>query len=159
MTSRTVALLAILASGNPAQAAERSTSAVALNIEAFKDGFRNCSRPTPQGITAFWQVGKSELDKTDAALLGHLERTGLAKKLHGPPSSYARQYIGYSRGKRRYIYVNASLRLATDGKSTYTRGCDGGNLFWGIEYDLQSQSFGQLEVNGVMGDPLEGLKL
>jgi hypothetical protein len=89
----------------------------------------------------------------------HLERTGLAKKLHDPPSSYGRQYLGYNRGKRRFIYVNAFLRLSGDARSVYVRACDGGNLFWGIEYDVQSGLFGGLEINGVMGDPLEGLKL
>jgi hypothetical protein len=159
--TRILVLLSALVCGDLAPAAGRSTagsSAIVLKIEAFKSGFRNCSRETPEGTTGFWQVRQSDADKTDVALMLHLERTGLAKTLRGAPVSYGRQYLGYNRGKRRFIYVNAFARAPGDLRSVYVRGCDGGNLFWGIEYDVQSESFGRLEINGAMGDPLQGLK-
>jgi hypothetical protein len=159
MNRKIVVVLAIFVSSGAAAAAGRSTSAFALKLGAFKEGFRNCSRPTPQGMTSFWQVNPSDIEKIDEALMHHLEGTGLAKKLRAPPSGYGRQYLGYNRGQRRFVYVNAFLRSSGDTKSTYVRWCDGGNQFWGIEYEMQQKIFTGFEIDGVQGDPLEGLKL
>ena len=159
MNRKIIAALAVFVLSGTAAAAGRSTAAVALKIGAFKAGFRNCSRPTPQGITSFWQVAPSDVEKIDEALMHHLERTGLAKKMRASPSAYGRQYLGYNRGERRFVYVNAFLRSSGDAKSTYVRWCDGGNQFWGIEYDMQQKTFTDFEIDGVLGDPLEGLKL
>jgi hypothetical protein len=150
---------AILVFSLTAVAAGRSTAAVVLKVEAFKAGFRNCSRPTPQGMTSFWQVGQPALDRIDEALMVHLEKTGLAKKLRAAPASYGRQYLGYNRGERRFVYINAFLRSSGDPRSTYQRWCDGGNQFWGIEYDMKEKVFKDFEIDGVSGDPLEGLTL
>ena len=158
MAGKTVLALAILFLSATAYGGGRS-SAVALKIEAFKTGFRNCSRPTPEGTTSFWEVRQPDVEKIDEGLMIHLERTGLAKKLRNPPSTYGRQYLGYNRGDRRFVYVNAFLRSSGDPKSKYQRWCDGGNLFWGIEYDMQQKVFTGFEIDGVLGDPLEGLKL
>jgi hypothetical protein len=151
--------LAILVSGGIAAAAGRSPSAFPLKIGAFKAGFRNCSRPTPQGITSYWQVNQSDVERIDEALMQYLERKGLLKMLRTPLSAYGRQYLGYNRGERRFVYINAFMRSSGDTKSTYVRWCDGGNLFWGIEYDMKGKTFTGFEIDGVEGDPLEGLKL
>jgi len=160
---KVVMALAFLAFGWAADAASQSTAAVALKIEAFKTGFRNCSRPTPQGITWFWQVKQPDVERIDAALIRHLERTGLAENLRASPSAYGRQYLGYNRGYRRFVYVNAFLRSSGDARSAYQGSCDGGDQFWGIEYDVKQKVFTDFEINGVIGDPvenpLEGLRL
>ena len=159
MNRKTVVALAIFVSIGTAAAAGRSTSAFPLKIGAFKAGFRNCSRPTPQGITSFWQVSQSDVKWIDEALMQYLERTQLVKELRTPPSAYGRQYLGYNRGERRFVYVNAFMRSSGDAKSTYVRWCDGGNQFWGIEYDMQQRIFTGFYIDDVEGDPLEGLKL
>ena len=157
MIHRVATSVALLAIAFTANAADSSTKAVALNIEAFKTGFRNCSRPTPQGMTSFWQVSQPDLDTVDAALLLHLEKSGAAKKLRGSPSSYGRQYLGFNRGERRFIYINAFLRSSGDARSRYQRWCDGGNQFWGIEYNVNDKTFTGFAVDSVYRDPLDGL--
>ena len=159
MNQKIAIALVVLAFGWAADAAGRSTAAVALKIDAFKMGFRNCSRPTPRGITSFWQVNQSDVARIDEALILYLEKTGLANRLRVPPSAYGRQYLGYDRGERRFVYVNAFLRSSGDARSTYQRWCDGGNQFWGIEYDMKQKAFADFEIDGTSGDPLGGLKL
>ena len=159
MTGKIVLVLATFALGRSVHGASRSTTAVALKVQAYKDGFRNCSRGMPPGITAAWQVSQKDVEKIDAALMLHMEKAGLTKKLRASPASYGRQYLGYVREERRFVYVNAFLRSFGDPRASYVRACDGGNLFWGIEYDVQAGTFANFEVNGELGDPLEGLKL
>jgi hypothetical protein len=163
MNHKIVMALALLAFSLNADGASRSPAAVALKIEAFKTGFRNCSRPTPQGMTSFWQVNQTDVERIDAELILHLEKTGLAKKLRASPSTYGRQYLGYNRGARRFVYVNAFPRSSGDARSAYQRWCDGRNLFWGIEYDMKQKVFTDFQTDGVVGDPvedpMEGLKL
>jgi hypothetical protein len=163
MNHRMVVALLLLGFSSTVDAASESAAAVALRLEAFKTGFRNCSRPTPQGITAFWQVDQPDVERIDAALILHLEKTGLAKKLRAPLSTYGRQYLGYSRGDHRFVYVNAFPRSSRDARSAYQRWCDGRNLFWGIEYDMKKRVFIDFEIDRPVGDPvenpLEGLKL
>jgi hypothetical protein len=56
MVHEALLALAILLGTGTGLADEQSPRAVALKIEAFRNGFRNCSRNTPQGITGYWQV-------------------------------------------------------------------------------------------------------
>jgi hypothetical protein len=50
-------------------------------------------------------------------------------------------------------------KAANKAQAQFLRGCDGGILFWGIEYDLRSKAFLNFATNSALGDPLEGLKL
>jgi hypothetical protein len=144
-----------------AMAAGRSPSPFALKLKAFQSGFRNCSRPTPSGMTSFWQVNEGDVKTIDQALMQYLDLTAITKRLSKPPSAYGRQYLGFNRGTRRFIYINAYVKAPKSAKSTFVRACDGGNKFWGIEYDLQQKLFRDFELNSVpgAGDPLDGLKL
>ena len=110
MTGKILLVLATFALGGSVHGASRSTTAVALKDQAYKDGFRNCSRGMPPGITAAWQVSQKDVEKIDAALMLHMEEAGLTKKLRASPASYGRQYLGYVREGRRFVYVNAFLR-------------------------------------------------
>jgi hypothetical protein len=98
---------------------------------------------------SYWQVNQSDVERIDEALMQYLERQGLVKMLRSPLSAYGRQYLGYNRSERRFVYVNAFMRSSSDTKSMYVRWCDGGNLFWGIEYDMQEKIFTGFEIDGV----------
>jgi hypothetical protein len=53
--------------GTGAVAKNVSKRAVALKLEAFRDGFRLCSREAPKNITAYWEVGEVEVTRIDQA--------------------------------------------------------------------------------------------
>jgi hypothetical protein len=158
MIRQVVVALAFLFSVSPATAA-KAPSAIPLKLAAFSAGFHNCSRPVPQGMTSYWQVSPSDMAKVDQSLLQYLEITGLTKRLRKPPSAFGRQYVGFSRGNRRFIYVNAYLKATGDTKSTYVRRCEAGNQTWGIEYDLQQQLFANFDMDTPPTDPLDGIKI
>lgn len=163
MVVKALIVLATFVCGDVVRAAEQPRRAVPLKIEAFKNGFRPCSREPPQGITGYWEVKQAEVHRIDDALLAHLDRTGLRNKLRYSPSGYQRQYLGLIRGEQRIVYINAFPVNFGDAvgrsKSQFVKGCDGGNLFWGIEYDVLSKSFANFSVDATMGDPYGGLRL
>ena len=129
--------------------------AVAVALAGFKDGFRLCSRPGPSRVTSYWQVAAEEVQRVDAALLAYLRDAPGEQTLAYRPEKYIRQYAGFSRMERQFIYINAfpsdHLRLMTEEPSqTLAIGCDGGDIFWGIEYDVQREAFAELETNGTL---------
>lgn len=158
MIRKVVVALTFLFSAGPATAA-KAPSAIPLKISAFSAGFRNCSRPVPQGMTSYWQVSPSDLAKVDQSLLQYLDITAVTKRLRKPPSAFGRQYLGFNRGNRRFIYINAYLKATGDTKSTYVRRCEAGNQTWGIEYDLQQQLFANFDMDTPPVDPLDGIKI
>jgi len=84
----------------------------------------------------------------------------------GKLASYLRQYVGFTRQGRKLIYLNAfsarvvdvfceeDVKPAQEGdcRSHWRREavgvCDGGDDFWGVEYDPESKTFSSLAFNG-----------
>jgi hypothetical protein len=129
--------------------------AIALALTAFKDGFRMCSRPGPSGVTSYWQVAAEEVQRVDAALLAYLRDAPGEQTLAYRPEKFVRQYAGFSRMERQFIYINAFpsdhlQQMTEDPSQTLAIGCDGGDIFWGIEFDVQRRAFAELETNGAL---------
>ena len=133
--------------------------AVPLPLAAFKDGFRTCSRPLPEGMKGFWEVPARQVAELDRVLLVHLVRSDLSKALALPRAAYQRQYLGFARGARKLIYVNAfpAARGGQRARTHFVRFCDGGSLFWAIEYDVKARAFGDFTMNSAGGDPIEAM--
>jgi len=123
--------------------------AAPLPLKAFENGIRTCSRPGPSAVTRYWQLSDEEVSQIDAALLDYLRRPGISRTLVFPPERYGRQYLGFLRGSRRFVYVNAFPADFKACRATeYCAMCDGGPSFWGIEYDVASRRFEHLERDG-----------
>jgi len=122
-----------------------------LHTTAVANGLTFCSRNSPDGISGFWEVPAKVIPAIDAALLGHLRTSRLDKQLTMPVSKYQRQYLGFSRGEARFIYINAFparyLRAKLDPTNEIPRICDGGALTWGIEYDMKTRTFSGFAPN------------
>lgn len=132
-------------------AARPEGGAVTVSLSALANGIRFCSRTAPAGMTGFWEVPAADVAGVDAALLKHLHDSGLEKGLVLAPTKYERQFLGFRRGNRRFIYVNAFasrfLRAVGDSRKEIPRICDGGSLSWGIEYDVKRASFAHFAPN------------
>lgn len=69
---------------------------------------------------------------------------------------FAYQYVGLRIKKTRYIYINAFPVTAlnhpgfAEWKTEPVRVCDGGRSFWGVLFNLETQSFEQLYFNGAL---------
>jgi hypothetical protein len=132
--------------------------AVAASLDSFQRGFKMCSRPGPKGATSYWELSPAEVGEIDRALLDYLSKGPVTKTLAFNPAKYVRQYAGFRRGRRQFVYMNAypSRHLpgpANPAARELAIGCDGGDMFWGIEYDQQKRKFQDLEVNGLPPEP------
>jgi hypothetical protein len=164
MAFKSIIFLSLLLT-SAASAEEKPNRAVALKVDAFKEGFRLCSRKGPEKITAYWELQQAEVTRIDRSLVKYIAANGLRSKLSLAPDGYIRQYLGLVRAGRRIAYVNAfPLRAGGEDeakdKTQFAKWCDGGGLFWGIEYDMESGTFLDFAVNSsLQRDPLEGLRL
>ncbi|MBN2576989.1 MAG: hypothetical protein JXP73_20675 [Deltaproteobacteria bacterium] len=110
-----------------------------------------CSRRRPRGVTGFWQPEPSLVARIDAELPRVLLRDPEARRSLLPFGRYHRQYVGFLRGKRRMVYVNAfpvadAVELPGWQESLVVA-CDGGGRFWGIEYSVAKARFSHFAVN------------
>ena len=131
--------------------------AVPVALAGFKSrGFRMCSRRGPSGVTSYWEVSREDVQRVDHALLAHLRTAHKKMTMAYQPEKFLRQYAGFRRGERPFIYVNAfpseemAFSKADPSKGLFI-GCDGGDLFWGIEYDVGRGTFDEFEPNGSYG--------
>ncbi len=130
-----------------------SRAAVIPEAEGYKVE-RPCSRRSPGAITAVWRPDSALVARIEKALAplvqGALERSPWAGKVTGTADAYYRQYVGVVIDGRRIVYVNAfrspggapiswELRLATM--------CDGGELSFGVEYDVEADRLQHLAFN------------
>jgi hypothetical protein len=66
------------------------------------------------------------------------------------PERYYRQYLGIIVHGRKIIYINAFCEKPLDfWQERFYEVCDGGGCFWGVEYDVDSGRFSNLQMNGV----------
>jgi len=110
-----------------------------------------CSRPTPQNVSGFWQPLDATIETLEPKLVEYLE--GLAGS-ETPPRGvlYDREYIGFVRNGARLIYGNFFPRRGTAAAGEpepLVVVCDGGSSYWGIVYDPASGRFSELAFNGL----------
>jgi len=115
-----------------------------------------CSRAAPTA-SEFWAPSLEDVLEAERRLPTFLTQATCRVRLK-PPAEYFRQYVGMTIGGRRLLYLNAVhadiVTLHSDGPhaldwhSKAIVVCDGGEAFWGVEYDLGARSFGNLQCNG-----------
>jgi hypothetical protein len=151
-----------------------SSSGAVLPISAGKRLLNQCSRRTAWGIREFWRPDDAAIAILEEKLPMFVDSVGGRSwnSLREAVSrdAYLRQYIGTVRWNgERTIYVNAfhrrHLEALNDARAQIARQqgrsvsdtvawrlvplvvCDGGEAFFGIEYDPQTGRFRNLRVN------------
>lgn len=110
---------------------------------------KQCSRPTPDGATAFWTPSRGDIAELERRLVPFLKSTKSGSAVL-PLSRFHRQYIGFVKDGKRYIYGSFYIPWP-DTENEASRPvivCDGGKSFWGIVYSVKAQSFSALRFNG-----------
>lgn len=123
-----------------------SGMAVALPDAALATGLHVCTREPPSGVVGYWPVPGKALSAMDAQLRAHLHKSGIDKALPFSFSLYVRQYVGFVRDGKRYVYVNALLLekgspLIEQAKKAFPSSCAGVSGSWGIQYDIAAKQF------------------
>ena len=122
--------------------------------EAIADQLlHQCSRAVPPAYDGHWQPGAEDIAALEAALPAALP-AGDAD-LRGAPQGWQRQYAGFLRNGRRYIYGNFFPRSVGDGNRSGNDWhqepvmvCDGGHAFFGVEYDVEARRITHQGFNG-----------
>lgn len=112
---------------------------------------RQCSRDAPAPGEAGWTPLAGDIIALEAALPTMLaaqiaRRPAFASAPHG----WLRQYVGIVRDGRRTIYGNFVPKGAGAGRwrTEPIIVCDGGESFFGAEYDVVAKRFTQVAFNG-----------
>ncbi len=125
--------------------------------------FKQCSRQSPVA-TAFWTPTVADVRAAEQALPAFIQSL---KNPNGPDRRLRfdyRQYAGFvdKRSGHKSLYLNGfAPRIAAAHSHTIAPGkkpfdwkleplnvCDGGNSFWGAEYDVQTGQWSRFFFNG-----------
>jgi len=127
------------------------TGAYILPADKVPEILRQCSRDTPATGEGNWAPDVATVLALERLLPGVLARQNRDRNWSAFPSGWGRQYVGIVRHGRRFLYGSfgpvASLpnRPARDVMTI----CDGGDSFFGAEYDVASGKISHLAFNGV----------
>jgi len=131
-------------------------------------GFRlpACSRPTAGPVEGGWDPGNFEIAAMEAALSKQLKslagKDGYDENGTDPdPLTYdpadtrwQREYFGIMRGGHYILYGNyLPAGIVVNEKHLPTEVCDGGPVFFGVEYDLTDRRITHIAFNGALGGP------
>lgn len=130
--------------------------AVILPAPIADQMLHQCSRGVPASYDGHWLPSAEDIAALEAALPAALaaDHPGDAA-LRGAPRGWRRQYGGFLRGGRRFLYGNFFPRDLGEGHPADDRWrgapvmvCDGGHAFFGVEYDVDGRRFTRLDFNG-----------
>lgn len=110
---------------------------------------QQCSRSTPSNVEVFWVVQQPQINELEKRLELFLRSsTGGTSAL--PIKRFHRQYVGFIKGGKRYIYGNfyPAGKISLGEENTPVIICDGGRSFWGIVFAVESKTFRDLQFNG-----------
>jgi hypothetical protein len=142
---------------------------VVISAEEAPNVFIQCSRSAPRETAGpFWAPSPAQIEGLERGLGAYLREKGHAKQ-GDDLSRFYRQYVGFVRSGRKLIYLNAmsddvlenNLRLCREYPRQMPKDlcdpdewqhpnsitCDGGDRYWGLEYDPQTKTY-SLAFNG-----------
>ncbi|MGZ5190206.1 MAG: hypothetical protein ACXWCZ_04245 [Flavisolibacter sp.] len=130
-------------------------NAVSLNATQGEDLMKQCSRSTPD-VKKFWNLTKTDSDLLEEYFNKLLSIRSKDGNRIINLRNYAYQYLGVTIGKKNFIYINAFQLKANKSpeevhptwKTSPVTACDGGSMFWGALFNLETKEFSQLTFNG-----------
>jgi hypothetical protein len=92
-----------------------------------------------------WQPRAGDIIALETALPGELAKDPVTEDLTNSLSSWRRQYVGFARDGRRYVYGNFFPRgypfLGGDWRNTAVDICNSGQASISVEFDVESRRF------------------
>lgn len=120
-----------------------------------------CSRSVPENIDKYFDLTKENIELLESNFRKILAIKSTGCCFNGWEvenlENYGFQYIGVEINNRKYIYLNAFIIDGDDDFTNWYKNwkvapivmCDGGDGFWGVLFDLETQNFSQLSINGI----------
>ena len=106
-----------------------------------------CSRSTPQNVESFWTPERSQIAELERLIEPFL-RSSPAGMGVLPLAHFHRQYVGFVKDGKHYIYGNFYRIKHKDEAVEPVVVCDGGSSFWGVVFSVDSKTFQELKFNG-----------
>jgi hypothetical protein len=141
-----ILIFLLLSSVQAASNTNWQTYGVILRGAEAKGLLRQCSRASPEKVSAQWTPSKTQIAQLEEKLPA-FQKT--LKPLNGLRSSFYRQYAGFIAGGRKLIYVNLfPSNVDPKWRSRAVIVCDGGEQFWGVEFEVDTENFVNVAFNG-----------
>ncbi|MBO6506549.1 MAG: hypothetical protein JJ850_00535 [Kordiimonadaceae bacterium] len=132
--------------------------------------YEQCSRETPPMPDSVWTPSHEVISEIEQVLpeatrnaLWKLKISNIGRWIGGryvgdlekELPSLAREYVGAVRDGKKHVYVNLFVdidrgELFDDGDSGPTVFCDGGIMFFGLEYNVEQQKVTHIAFNGAV---------
>ena len=126
---------------------------VIVPTSAAAEVLNQCSRETVTPIEGYWRPTPTMVRELETRLPTFLSYESRLE----PLTSYIRQYAGVVSVGRPLIYASF---LTAPSDLPWQREvlivCDGGNRAWGVAFDVQSKTFGEVRINGNFGRGPQG---
>lgn len=134
------------------QAASAQIDRAKIIILQGAELLHQCSRETPPSADGTWNPTLSDVQKLEALLPSMLVERGSRLDAERVLDQSARQYAGFIRNGRRYLYGSffpADLtRAAPEWRTKAIAVCDGGPSVFGLEMDFENGTISHLSFNG-----------
>ena len=125
----------------------RSGVIVPVNVAAAL--LNQCSRATVSPVDGYWRPTPGMVEELEARLPTFLAYESRLE----PLDRYVRQYAGVVSMGRPLIYasfVHFDIDLEARVRREVVVLCDGGNRAWGVAFDVETKTFDEVHVNGVI---------
>lgn len=101
-------------------------------------------------LTGFWTPNLESVQSFEAGLLSYLEKSPpkMSPNLAQKSIKYKRQYIGFLEGEKKLIYGNFICIPLEGWTELFVEIAGGGDCFFQIVFDVQTQTYSDLSVNG-----------
>jgi hypothetical protein len=117
-------------------------------ITVGPDLLEQCSRSTPTNVSGFWEPTMAQIEELETHLVAYLAARAKSGEAMPPGIAYHRQYVGIISDGARRIYGNFYPGRKSSRATIPVIICDGGPVFWGIEYDIETKTFMKPNFNG-----------
>ena len=128
---------------------ERVGRGVIVPVRAVGDLLNQCSRETVSPIESFWRPTPSMVAELEARLPAFL----MYESRLQPLERYTRQYGGVVSLGQPIVYASFVVDPLGEWERQIVVLCDGGNLAWGVAFDVERKIFGEIGINGDRGAP------
>ena len=120
---------------------------------------RLCNRPAPGPIESIWTPDAATILRLESVLGSALQRAieqSNPERVKPTAADFYRQYAGFVVGGKRIVYINGVHARALDripgGPNAWRiqalLGCDGGMLFFGAEFSVETGMVSAIVFNG-----------